>query len=257
MSLTPNQATEAKKKVKEQRAKAKGKGKRRRKGKGKGKGKGSREEAAEASREGHSDDEGDSQKLRRLKSEMLFPPPAAETVSTSATPEHDHLNGEDLFNVVMANPGHGSNSSSSRAASMVADNDKGAQQETAADDGGPVDGDSAAKVGSETADNNGAEFSAMDPMEETADIETDGQQHETTDNSGVPVAVEGAPEAPSLQPVVPDDGGSERPTGPSAAKGPLGPRGPNLHSSPATLGDLAPPGCTISLNSSLIYVIIS
>jgi len=38
---------------------------------------------------------------------------------------------------------------------------------------------------------------------------------------------------------------------PAGSRRPTGPRGPNVHMSPTTLAELAPPGCSITLNSNL------
>ena len=50
-------------------------------------------------------------------------------------------------------------------------------------------------------------------------------------------------------PAAPDDAASQG--GASHGVGSLGPRGPNVHSSPMTLATLAPPGCSILLDSIL------
>ena len=50
---------------------------------------------------------------------------------------------------------------------------------------------------------------------------------------------------------VADVGTSKEPVPPSQ-RGPSGPRGPNLNTSPQSLADVSPPGCSITLNCSLL-----
>lgn len=54
--------------------------------------------------------------------------------------------------------------------------------------------------------------------------------------------------------VVPDsaDAGTSREPMPASHRGPSGPRGPNLNTSPQSLADVSPPGCSITLNCSLL-----
>lgn len=49
---------------------------------------------------------------------------------------------------------------------------------------------------------------------------------------------------------------SEEPM-PASHRGISGPRGPNVNSSPSSLADVSPPGCTITLNCSLLESCIS
>ena len=51
-----------------------------------------------------------------------------------------------------------------------------------------------------------------------------------------------------------DASDSVSPVSAPALKGPTGPRGPNVNSSPTSLAEISPPGCRITLNCSLVSI---
>lgn len=248
------QETARKKKLKEMRAKAKagnlkgwgkgrGRGKGKRKGarKGRGKGKGRKSEARNVApkqeRMSDDDEEGSAAKQARLKSQNLDTHQDKDAVFTGARDNEDDLALQRrlVTEAILANPVAPSSSSASSSSAFPGRAD--ISKTTDAPDAQPADA---------TLDSG---HPAAEPAGNGSSLQSDVG---LTQPMSVDPAFGGGDDAHGAVADPLESGASEIPrdSQPSATRGPLGPRGPNVHSTPASLADASPPGCTIGLNST-------